>query len=61
MLFVYITLIIVSDTHFLRNFTSPHTVRIESGLSHAMEQYDRNRKVQMVMGDNRAMSKRNLR
>lgn len=34
-----------------RNFTSPHTVRIESGLSHAMEQYDRNPKLKSLMGD----------
>lgn len=32
------------------NFTSPQTVRIESGLSHVMEQYDRNFKVKQLLG-----------
>jgi serine/threonine protein kinase len=34
------------------NFTSPHTVRIESGLAHASEQYDRNPKLKSLMGEN---------
>jgi serine/threonine protein kinase len=47
-----------SQKYFVNwNFTSPQVVRIESGLSHAMEQYDRNRKVQSMLGD-RALSKR---
>jgi hypothetical protein len=33
-----------------RDFTSAHTIRVESGLSHVMEQYDRNFKVQQIMG-----------
>ncbi len=33
-----------------RDFTSAHTIRVESGLSHVMEQYDRNFKVQQLMG-----------
>jgi len=41
-----------SQRYFVNwNFTSPHTVRIESGLSHAMEQYDRNPKLKSLMGD----------
>lgn len=36
--------------HKLRDFTSAHTIRVESGLSHVMEQYDRNFKVQQLMG-----------
>mmetsp|Transcript_23941 Transcript_23941/g.39982 ORF Transcript_23941/g.39982 Transcript_23941/m.39982 type:complete len:673 (+) Transcript_23941:161-2179(+) len=32
------------------DFTSSHTIRVESGLSHVMEQYDRNFKVQQLMG-----------
>ena len=32
------------------NFTSPQTIRIESGISHVMEQYDRSFKVQQLMG-----------
>lgn len=35
---------------FCRDFTSAHTIRVESGLSHVMEQYDRNFKVQQLMG-----------
>eukprot|EP01033_Poteriospumella_lacustris_P011218 gene11217-7979_t len=46
-----------SQKYFVNwNFTSPQVVRIESGLSHAMEQYDRNPKIQMMLGD-RAISK----
>ena len=33
-----------------RDFTSAHTIRVESGISHVMEQYDRNFKVQQLMG-----------
>lgn len=39
-----------------RNFTSPQTIRIESGIAQVMEQYDRNFKVQQLMGtDTRPM------
>jgi hypothetical protein len=34
----------------IRNFTAPQTIRIESGISHVMEQYDRSFKVQQLMG-----------
>lgn len=37
-------------SHSHRDFTSAHTIRVESGLSHVMEQYDRNFKVQQLMG-----------
>lgn len=33
------------------NFTSAHTIRVESGLSGAMEQYDKNFKIRRIMGD----------
>lgn len=36
-----------------RNFTSPHTIRVEAGLSSMMEQYDRNFKVRRVIGSMR--------
>lgn len=40
------------DQKFFQNwdFTSAHTIRVESGISHVMEQYDRNFKVQQLMG-----------
>ena len=34
-----------------RNFTSPHTVRVEAGLAETMEQFDRNFKVRKLMGE----------
>lgn len=34
-----------------RNFTSAHTIRVESGLSGAMEQYDKNFKIRRIIGD----------
>jgi len=34
----------------IRDFTSPHTIRVEAGLSSMMEQYDRNFKVRQIMG-----------
>lgn len=33
------------------NFTSSQTIRVESGLAHTMDQYDRNFKVRRLMGD----------
>lgn len=36
---------------WFRNFTSAHTIRVESGLSGAMEQYDKNFKIRRIMGD----------
>ncbi len=33
-----------------RDFTSPHTLRVEFGLSNEMDQYDRNFKVRQIMG-----------
>lgn len=32
------------------NFTSPHTIRVEAGLSTMMEQYDRNVKIRQLIG-----------
>lgn len=40
-----------------RNFTSPHTIRVEAGLSSMMDQYDRNFKVRRVMGSVRQANK----
>jgi hypothetical protein len=40
----------VISAFFFRNFTAPQTIRIESGISHVMEQYDRSFKVQQLMG-----------
>lgn len=36
---------------FNRNFTSPHTLRVEVGLANEMEQYDKNFKIRQLMGD----------
>jgi serine/threonine protein kinase len=33
------------------DFASAHTVRVEAGLSHVMEQYDKNFKVRQIIGD----------
>lgn len=33
-----------------RNFTSPHTLRVEVGLANEMEQFDKKFKVQQIMG-----------
>jgi hypothetical protein len=48
---VFSTLVsrVVAST-YCRDFTSSHTIRVESGISHVMEQYDRNFKVQQLMG-----------
>jgi len=34
-----------------RNFTSPHTLRVEVGLANEMEQYDKNFKIRQLMGE----------
>lgn len=40
------------DAYFANwDFTSPHTIRVETGISHMMEQYDRNFKVRQIMGE----------
>lgn len=40
-----------ADKHFVNwDFTSPHTIRVEAGLSKMMDQYDKNVKVQRLMG-----------
>ncbi|KAJ1392690.1 kinase-like domain-containing protein [Ochromonadaceae sp. CCMP2298] len=37
--------------HFVDwDFTSPHTIRVEAGLSSVMQQYDRSTKVRRIMG-----------
>ena len=40
------------------NFTSPHTIRVEAGLSTMMEQYDRNVKIQRLIGTDGVHKKR---
>lgn len=48
------TCISIYDKHHTltlsRNFTSPNIVRIESGIGHMWEQYQRNEKLQKLMG-----------
>lgn len=39
---------------YLRDFVSPHTLRVEAGLSHVMDQYDKNFKVRQLMGTDAA-------
>jgi hypothetical protein len=33
-----------------RDYTSPHTLRVEFGIAQEMDQYDRNFKVRQLMG-----------
>jgi len=40
-----------------RNFTSPHTLRVEVGLANEMDQYDKNFKIRQIMGTNDSKSK----
>lgn len=47
----HIHCIVTEKCILCRNFTSAHTIRVESGLSGAMEQYDKNFKIRRIMGD----------
>lgn len=35
----------------LRDFTSIHTIRVESGLAHIMDQYDKKTKIRRILGE----------
>lgn len=35
---------------YFRDYTSPHTLRVEFGIAQEMEQMDRNFKVQQMLG-----------
>lgn len=42
--------LVIIFLYLIRNFTSPQMIRVESGIAHVMEQYDRSFKVQQLMG-----------
>ncbi|RYY77565.1 hypothetical protein EON63_18480 [archaeon] len=47
MMFVLIVCMMITS----RDFISPHTLRVESGLSHMMEQLETNSKARQIIGD----------
>lgn len=39
---------------YCRNFTSAHSIRVETGLSNVMDQYDKNIKIRTWMGQGKS-------
>ena len=50
LLLFYLTVVFCTAFAKIRNFTSPHTIRVEAGLASMMDQYDANFKVQRILG-----------
>ena len=47
---VHLSDMCVSPLLCVRDYTSPHTLRVEFGIAQEMEQMDRNFKVQQMLG-----------
>lgn len=51
---IFVCIATCSNCYLCRNFTSAHSIRVETGLSNVMEQYDKNIKIRRWMGEEKS-------